>query len=143
MKKKLRANLWAFITQNNPELMFNLQEGYSVMTYLDDKVEKIQPMVINLLEEGKEIHVIEELVLLEMTKDLRPSKFNFIKEVIEQDFPDEYHKFREAGVLTYECINMIEASNDIFITFDFREDNIQDNRLRHALIARIHDYLSI
>lgn len=123
--------------------MFNLQEGYSVSTYLEDKISKVMPYVLKQIEEGKEGYAIDELALLEMTKDLRPSKFNYIKDVIEHDFVDQFHKFREAGVLTYECINMIEACNDLFTNFDFREGNTVDNRLRHAIIARLHDYLSI
>ncbi|RKE47172.1 hypothetical protein [Sphingobacterium detergens] len=142
MKNSLKEKLWAFITENNPDLMFNLQEGYSVPTYLEDKVMKVMPMVEVFLRKGKAEHEIEQLILMELTKDLRPSKYNYIKDVITRDFPNECYKFREAGVLTYECINMLEACNDIFITFDFNEDK-EDHRLRHAIIARVHDYLSI
>ncbi|WP_333887393.1 hypothetical protein [Sphingobacterium siyangense] len=143
MYKNLKEKLWAFITQNNPDLMFTLQEGYSVTTYLEDKIQKVMPMVMDLISESKPGHVIEELALLKMTKELRPSRFNYIKDVVTRDFPVEFNKFREAGVLTYECINMIEACNDIFETFGFSEDKPEDNRLRHAVIARVHDYLSI
>jgi len=143
MYKNLKEKLWAFITQNNPDLMFTLQEGYSVTTYLEDKITKVMPMVMDFLAEGKEGHAIEELALLEMTKELRPSKFNYIKDVLASEFPSEHGKFREAGVLTYECINMIEACNDLYLSFDFSEANQKDIRLRHAIIARIHDYLSI
>lgn len=143
MYKNLKEKLWAFITQNNPDLMFTLQEGYSVTTYLEDKLQKVMPMVLDLIAEGKEGHAIEELAISEMTRELRPSRFNYLKDVIARDFPLEYNKFREAGVLTYECINMIEACNDIFEAFGFSEDKTEDNRLRHAIIARVHDYLSI
>ncbi|MDR2272012.1 MAG: hypothetical protein LBF27_13995 [Sphingobacterium sp.] len=143
MYNNLREKLWAFIIQNNPDLMFTLKDGYSVSTYLDDKISKAMPLVMDLIASGKEGHAIEELALLELTRELRPSKYNYIKEVIAQDFPEHYHRFREAGVLTFECINIIEACNDLFVTFDFREDKTTDNRLRHAIIARIHDYLSI
>lgn len=143
MYENLREKLWAYITHNNPDLMFTLQEGYSVKTYLEDKIHKVMPMVLDLISEGKPGHAIEELALQEMTKELRPSRFNYIKDVVTRDFPTEYNKFREAGVLTYECINMIETCNDIFETFGFCETKQEDNRLRHAVIARVHDYLSI
>lgn len=143
MYENLKEKLWAYITQNNPDLMFNLQEGYSVKTYLEDKIHKGMPMVMDLISENKPGHAIEELALLEMTKELRPSRFNYIRDVVTRDFPTEYNKFREAGVLTYECINMIECCNDIFESFGFREEEQEDNRLRHAVIARVHDYLSI
>lgn len=143
MYKNLKEKLWAFIIQNNPDLMFNLQEGYSVTTFLEDRVSKTMPLVMSWLEEGKEGYVIEELAIMEMTKELRPSRFNYIKDVLARDFPLENKKYAEAGVLTYECINMMEACTDLFSSFEYKDEMKVDNRMRHAIIARIHDYMSI
>lgn len=142
MQTVLKEKLQAYITVNNPEVLNELQAGLSVSAYLEDKVSAVMPLVLHLLEEGKPSYIIEELALKEMTASLRPSKFNYIKELLESDFLDSYQAFSTAGVLTYECINLIEACKDIFETFSFSEDNEDDRFLKYAVIAKIHEYLN-
>lgn len=141
MYNQLKERLWAYITENNPDLMFGLQDGYSVTNYLEDKVSKVMPLVMNLLEKGKEGHVIQELALNEMTRELRPSKFLYLKELLLREFPSEYLKYVEYGVLTYELLNLIELCKDVFETFCFGETTREDSYLRHAIIARVHEHL--
>ena len=52
-----------------------------------------------------------------------------------------YKKFREAGVLTYELINMLEACQPVFDTIVLTEDNADDRMLRYAVIGTIEEYL--
>ena len=136
--EKLRA----YITEHNPDLLLQLQGNFSVTQYLEDKVASVMPMVKELLSEGKANYVIEELCMNELTADLRPSKFDYLKTILEEDFPDDYNRMAEAGVLTYEVVNLIEACKEVFGTHGFTEEN-EDNRfLRYAVIAEIHDYLT-
>jgi hypothetical protein len=132
MHNLLKEKLKAYIQQNNPELLIRLQESFSVTTYLEDKVSKVMPTVLRLLEEEKPGYVIEELAMAELTEELRPSRFNYLQEILEEDFPKEYEAFKKAGVLTYETIN----------NFPFTEDNEDDRFLRYAVIAKISDYLN-
>ena len=136
--EKLRA----YITEHNPDLLLQLQGNFSVTQYLEDKVASVMPLVKELLSEGKANYIIEELCMNELTADLRPSKFDYLKTILEEDFPDDYNRMAEAGVLTYEVVNLIEACKEVFETHGFTEEN-EDNRfLRYAVIAEIHDYLT-
>ena len=141
MQSMLREKLWAFIVHNNPDLMLNLQQGHSVTRYLDEKINGILPLAGRLLAEAKPQYVIEELCLNEMTKELKPSKFLYIRSVIEEDFPNDFQRMKESGVLTYEVVNLINACKDVFESFGFNAENEQDRHLRYAVIAEIHDYL--
>ncbi|WP_316834990.1 hypothetical protein [Pedobacter nutrimenti] len=142
MQTILKEKLLAYIIQNNPELMLRLQADLSVSEYLEDRISAVMPFVMNLLEQGKPGYSIEELALFQMTAPLRPSRFNYIKEVLETEFSQSYQQFKTAGVLTYESINLIEACNEVFENFSFNEDN-EDNRfLRYAVIAAIQEYLN-
>ncbi len=141
METKLKELLWAYIVHNNPDLMFNLQEDYSVSQYLDEKINGIMPMAEQLLSEGKPVYAIEELCIQQMTQELRPSRFLYVRSVLEEDFPDDYERLREGGLLTYEVINMMEACKELFETFGFSEETEEDRHLRYAVIAQVHDYL--
>ena len=142
MQSVLMEKLRAYITEHNPDLLLQLQGNFSVTQYLEDKVASVMLLVKELLSEGKANYIIEELCMNELTADLRPSKFDYLKAVLEEDFPDDYNRMAEAGVLTYEVVNLIEACKEVFGTHGFTEEN-EDNRfLRYAVIAEIHDYLT-
>jgi len=137
----LKEKLWAYIVHNNPDLMFNLQEDYSVTRYLDEKVNGIMPMAERLLMEHKPLYVIEELCVKEMTEELRPSRFLYIGAVLEQEFPDDWQRLREDGLLTYEIINIMESSRELFESFSFSIGSKDNSHLRHAIIAHVQKYL--
>mgnify|MGYP001637819752 CR=1 FL=1 len=141
MHKILKEKLWAYIVHNNPDLMFNLQEDYSVTRYLDEKVNGIMPMAERLLGEHKPLYVIEELCIKEMTEELRPSRFLYLREVLEQEFPYDWQRLREDGLLTYEIINMMESCREIYESFNFSVQNEDDQLLRAAIIGQVHEYL--
>ncbi|MXN91159.1 hypothetical protein GR160_07935 [Flavobacterium sp. Sd200] len=141
MVEKLKEKLWAFIVHNNPDVMLNLQKDYSVTHYLDEKVNGILPMVDKLLAEDKPNYIIEELALNELTADLKPSKFLYIRSVLEEEFPDDFKRLSELGVLTSEVVNLIAACMDDFEAFDFSEETYDDRHLRYAVITRVHDHL--
>ena len=142
MQSILTEKLRAYILMNNPELAVKLQAEYSVTQYLEDRVMSVMPLFESLLLEGKPSYVIEELCLNEMTADLRPSRFNYIKSVIEEEFIRQYEQLVTTGVLTYECISLLEACAGIFDNYNFSDAN-EDNRfLRYAVIAAVAEHFN-
>ena len=61
MQEMLKEKLWTFIVHNNPDLMMNLQQDFSLTDYLEQKVFNIQPLISQLLAENKPGYIIEEL----------------------------------------------------------------------------------
>lgn len=141
MQEVLTKMLWTYIVQNNPDLMISLQESSSVTRYLEEKVNAVLPLAEQLLEGGRPSYIIEELCLNAMTEDLKPSRYLYIRSVLEDEFPRDYLRMKENGTLTYEVVNMIEACQDIFTTFDFNSENEENRYLKYAIIAQVHDYL--
>ncbi len=141
MKTELKEKLHSYIVENNPELVLNLQGSLSVTKYLEEKVSAIQPMLDSLEAASKPSYIIEELCMNELTKDLRPSKFNYIKEILEAEFEEVFNKLRDSGVLTYEIVNMITACNPVFEEMGFSEDRAEDRKLRYAVTGTIQEYL--
>lgn len=142
MKEMLKEKLWAYIIINNPDLMIILKEDHSVTQYLDTKVNEVMPLAEQLLNEGKPNYIIEELCINVMTEDLKPSRYQYIRSVLEEEFPRDYERLKENGTLTYEVVNLIAVCEQVFIDFDFNKEN-EDNRfLKYAIIGQVHDYLA-
>ncbi|MFC6100796.1 hypothetical protein [Olivibacter domesticus] len=141
MKKQIIELFWDYIVEYNPEVMFNLQENYSVRKYLDDKVEGIMPMVASYAQQGMQESEIRRICLQELTRELRPSRFHYIRNILEDDFGGRAESMRESGVLTYEVLNMMEACEPIFEQLLFSEENEDDRMIRYAITGQLAAYL--
>lgn len=141
MQELLKEKLWTFIVHNNPDLMLNLQQDFAVTDYLEEKVNGIQYLTSQLRAENKPGYVIEAHCIEELTKELRPSKFNYIQGVLEDEFEEDFLRIKESGMLTYEIINLITESETVFETLGFMQDNEQDRMLRYAIAGTIRQYM--
>lgn len=141
MQEILKEKLWTYIVHNNPDLMLNLQKDFSVTGYLEMKVFNVQPLVSQLLAEKNPEYIIEALCMQELTKDLLPSKFNYISNILENEFTQDFLRIKESGLLTYEIINLINESETVFETLGFTEVNEQDRMLRYAITGTIRQYM--
>lgn len=137
----LKEKLWAYIVHNNPDLLFKLQEEYSVVRYLEEKVRDVIPVLIRLLLEERPQYMIEELCLNAMTEELRPSKFQFVQSVLAEEFDSDHRRLKVEGRLTYEVLNMLDVCKAIFDELGLSEENKQDGKIYYAVYRQISDYL--
>jgi hypothetical protein len=142
MKEHLTQKLHAYLVQNHLDLLISLQEDHRLTPYLTSKVASIKDLYEGLQAENRPPYVIEALCLEELTRDLRPSRFNYMKELLEEEFEAEYLRMKDSGILTYEVINLIGACEPIFEVFTFSEDNEDDRQLRYAVMGMISEYIS-
>lgn len=142
MEDLLKEKLWFYIIHNNPDLMFTLQEDYSVLDYLNKKIDGVKSILDDMLFDGTPKYIIEEISLNILTEDLKPSRFLYIRSLLSDEFEKTYTSFQESGILTYEVINLMESCQPIFETIGFTKENEEDLSLRNALIAQIAKYLS-
>jgi len=140
MYLELKGKLWAFIIENNPELMFELNESGTAADYIDANLNKVLPLTEELLALGKSLEEVEQSCLNAMTLKLKPSKFLYIRSIIEEDFPDEFKRLVEDGIMTYTVIGMIAALKDVFMAFGFTSETVDTLHLRHAVIAQLHNF---
>lgn len=141
MQEVLIVKLNQYIIDNNPDLLITLQQEERVSGYLQEKVAAIAPMLDELLAVNTPAYLIEERCMAELTNDLRPSKFNYLISVLEEEFEPDYYRLKESGVLTYEIINLIEVCRPVFNTLGFTEEGESDRHLRYAITGVIKEYL--
>ncbi|MEO9146425.1 MAG: DUF1896 family protein [Ginsengibacter sp.] len=139
MKKILITKLYEYIRENNPDLLFQLDEDKKVTEYLTDKISTVSAL-IKQMENGKPAYIIEKACMDILTQDLRPSKFNYISNVLGEDFADTYQQLQESGTLKFEVINVISLCQSVFEDLNFSEENEDNQFLRYAIIGTIKEY---
>lgn len=142
MKASLKSKLLNYIVEHNPELLLQLQENFTVSQYINDRVLQVMDNVQQWLSVGISLNQAEDMALRSMTVDLRPSRYLYLKNVLEEEFKCEAEAFIEAGVLTYELVNLIGHCTETFAAFQFCEENQGSRKLRHAIIADIAAYIN-
>ncbi|RKR80689.1 uncharacterized protein DUF1896 [Mucilaginibacter gracilis] len=140
MEEELLKKLHSFIIENNPDLLVQLYDNRMMAAYLEDKLKLAVPLITQLSDAGKPAAVIEEQCMNRLTADLRPSRFHYIREVLEDEFEPVYYRLVESGTLTYEIISLLEDCNLVFDDFGFSEDNENNRGLRRQIIRAISDY---
>lgn len=142
MQDTLINKLHAYIRQNNPDMLMALEEESSVTKYLTDKINTVDSLISQLQSEGNPLYLIEEICIEILTKDLRPSRFNYICTILEEDFENTYRQFQSSGILKLEVINMITECEPVFEQIGFTEENEHSNQLRYAITGTISEYLN-
>lgn len=131
MRQTLMQKLLQYISENHPDLLFQLEEKEAVANYLLDKVSSVS-LIFDQADQPD--YVIEEACMNAMTQSLRPSKFNYICHVLEEEFEATYRRLQRLGILKYEAINIVLHCQPLFEAVHFSEAN-EDNRLLYYAVA--------
>lgn len=135
-------NLYQYLRDNNPDVLLELEESDSVTKYLTDKVSTIVSLLEQLTKEKIPAYIIETMCMECLTEDLKPSRYNYILNILEEEFANKYHQFIAAGLLLFEVANMIQCCQPVFDDLNFSKEN-EDNRfLRYAITGVLKDYLN-
>jgi hypothetical protein len=141
MKEVLISRLLDYIRDNNPDLLFALEAEDKLRMWLYSKVENIQSLWVQMEKDKQPPYLIEEACLKELTKELRPSRYNYILNILEQEFEQDLKLMRQSGLLQHEVINMVVYCDSVFNDLKFSEEN-EDNRFIHYAIAgAISEYI--
>src|SRR5690349_9859173 len=133
MKETLSIMLFEYLKENSPEVFFSLQQEGSLVSYLSQKMELIDGLLEELLIQQRPGYMIEELCMNELTADLKPSRYSYIRELLEEEFISEYHRLLRSGILHFEIINIISVCDPLFEAFGFSEENEEDKHLRYTV----------
>ena len=140
MQEILIRKLHEYISENNPDLLLTLQEENKVTEFLNSTVSSVDGLINELLQENKPTSLIEELCINELTKTLRPSRFNYLKSILEEEFPSDFKKLLQSGLLKTEVINMIAVCDPVFDELGFSIEKEDDRYLRYAVTGAMHEY---
>ena len=142
MQELLKNKLHQYISENNPDLLLSLQEKNKTTSYISDKVSEISALINELSTANTPAYIVEEVCMDALTKDLRPSKYNYISNILEEEFEFAYLQFQKSGTLLYEVLNLINQCEPCFEALGFIEENEDKRELHYAVAGTIDKYLS-
>ncbi len=141
MKEILIGKLLEYIRDNNPDILFALEAEDKLRVWLYSKAEGVQSLWQQMERDKQPAYIIEEACLNELTRELRPSRYNYIINLLEQEFEQKYKLLQQSGLLQHEAVNMISYCDSVFNDLQFSEEN-EDNRfIRYAIIGAMSEYL--
>jgi hypothetical protein len=116
------SKLHQYIRENNPDFLFQLEEDKEVTEYLPDKINTVSAL-IKQMDIGGPAYIIQDACMDAMTQDLRPSKFNYIRNLLQEEIESTYNQLQESGTLKFEVINLIRHCHSVFADLNFSEEN--------------------
>lgn len=137
MQENLIYKLLQYISENNPDLLVQLEEDGDVTNYLSEKIKSVNS-IFN--QANQPDYIIEQACLDVLTQDLRPSRYNYICKILEEEFPETNQQLNETGILKYEAINLIGYCQPVFDAMHFSEANEENLLLHYAIAGAIDEY---
>ena len=137
MQELLVTKFHQHLKESHPELVLQLQEEGRLRLYLHESALSVESRMNELLAKKIPVTEVEQQCLSELVQTLPPSKYNFLNELLETDFPEQHQSLLQCGLLTTELINLITHCDPVFKGIGFAED---DHYLRYLLIGTMSDY---
>ena len=72
-----------------------------------------------------------------------PSKYDYISNIMEEEFESIYMQFLSAGTLEAEINNLVNHCESVFDELGFTEENEDSRLLRYAIIGSISEYETV
>lgn len=141
MQQVLKQKLHEYIRNNNPDILLALEAEKSVSKFIDGRVDAAMFLLEDLVREDKPAYIVEEVCLDELIKEFKPSKFNYIVGILEEEFEFAHQQLSKLRILQHEVVNMIEHCNSVFDAFNFNEENEDNRDLKYAVTGVISGYL--
>lgn len=82
LERRLACRLQSYLLENHFELAIALQEDHRLRHYLESKAHSVRELIMGLLLQNRPAYVIEALCLEELTRDLRPSRFQYVRALL-------------------------------------------------------------
>lgn len=138
MTDKLQGLLLGYIKANNPELLFQLEQDDALHQWVMEKIQEVELVLNN----AKPTNLSETAFMKMFRADLQPSRFRFVRDLLEAEFTDAHDRMLEAGTLQYELVNIVCACHDLFDDMPLMHD-MENPQLDHAIAGVINDYLQM
>jgi hypothetical protein len=140
MQQQLAGKLFQYITLNNPDLLFNLQADRHVSIYIQEKITSVEKLAEQLKRANTPEYLIIEQCMAALTDDLRPSRYLYIKNIVEMEFEEKAVRMRESGVMTYEICSLISHCNPVFSAMGFSQATEDSRPIYNAITGSIAEF---
>lgn len=133
--------LYAYAGENSPELLLELQQEKSVTDWLMQKVEAIDTTLQEFISKNTPVYEIEEQCMALLTEELKPSRYQFIRNILEEEFKKDFDRLEHGGQLPATIMEMIPVCEEAFQRFGFYEGKEDGRLLVYAVIGALHEHL--
>ncbi|MBK8088819.1 MAG: hypothetical protein IPK31_13255 [Chitinophagaceae bacterium] len=141
MQEVIVSKLLEYIRDNNPDLLFELEAEDKLRVWLYEKADSVKTLFEQKETDRQPEYIIIEKCILEATVELRPSRYNYILNLLEQEFEINYTSLLNSGLLQHEVINMIGYCEPVFTDLNFSEENEDNQFIHYAITGMISEYL--
>ena len=129
----------AFIEENHPDLIIN--DKSAVIKAIEERAEKATKLFNALIEEGIHTDAALEHSLKELKEDYIFSKFNYIENILNDNFESYYNELFETNTLQEKVVEYVTRFEGIFEKFPINDDFIDDKKLYYEIIGAIEETL--
>lgn len=141
MKEKHTHKLRSFLVQNDADLTMLLEGDHRPAHYHKDKGHTTMDVCEGPRARKRPVYVAHAPGIKECTGDLRPSRFEYMRALIEEKFEAQYHRMDASGILTCQVITLISVCEPIFEAFGFGEEREHSKELKYTVMGMIAAYL--
>lgn len=135
MQELLTIKLQQYLALHYPDMLLRLEEEGLAVVFVQEKVGRNAGEMELMLAGETPLYEVEVYCMDVLMGSLPPSKYDYICNILEEDFMEAYNSFERTGILLYEVINII---SEAALADDFDEE---DRMLRYAVTGVIGNYL--
>lgn len=135
MQELLIIKLRHYLTAHYPDRLLALEAEGKEEAYIREQVESLSGEIDAMLAGDTPAYMVEINCMDVLIQSLGPSKYDYVCDILEEEFNDDYLKLDACGVLLYEVVNMIDACG---LADDFDDE---DKLLHYEIIGAIDTYL--
>jgi len=135
MQDLLHIKLQSYLAVHYPDMLLALAEEGKEEVFIREKIACISGQMEQLLDAGTPAYMVEIYCMDVLIALLPPSTYDYICDILEEEFEKQYDSFERNGILLFEVVNIIAACS---LADGFNEE---DKLLRYEVIGAIDSYL--
>lgn len=140
LKQILKEKLREHIINDYPDLMLRLQGKNQFESYLGQKVMSVLLTAKRMINDGfGESETVENAIEV-LTDDLKPSRYQYIVNVLSQEFEKEHESLTNSGLLLFEAVNLVRYCQPVFTSMALSEKTVDDRQIYLAVTGMIKEY---
>jgi len=135
MQELLIIKLRNYLTAHYPDRLLALEEEGKEEAYIREQVESLSGEIEAMLSGETPAYMVEIYCMDVFIQSLGPSKYDYICDILEEEFADDHSRLEASDILLFEVVNMIAVCG---LAEGFDEE---DKLLRYDVIGAIDNYL--
>ena len=137
MQDLLHIKLQTYLAVHYPDMLLALREEGKEEVFIHEKVEGISVEMEAMMDAGTPAYMVETYCMDVLIGSLGPSKYDYIYNILEDEFEERLATFEKLGITLYEIINIIIDCGELLDSFD--ED---DRLLKYNVVGLIAEYFA-